>query len=299
MTETERPSRSERDWRLTVALLTAEPRDLDPELPTAAPEPLELQLWESHDRAFFVSRLMDGTVIRELSAGPGYLREHDHLARHQVVRDSFGLRRGIDIVRNAFGVPSSLEPDRFGSVIDGPGWTLHTTNSGLPDRLETNELVLNWEYVSVGSISKSGPAVTRRHDYSWELYLTRGLPHLANRVLHASWLPHVIVQSWFDGGFLYASSWYRSTQAHLVWRADGDEIELIVADRDASAEPTDLPAVVSRVGPNRLAVVRGTRADLVAAVSGVLDLDGIVNVPERMPYVDQSIGRYRLITAVS
>jgi hypothetical protein len=285
------PPKEQVGWSLTQARLVAFPRSREGEEGFVESSGVDLQLWERPARAFFVARDASGSLLREVSAGRGYLRDHDHVVQHQVIRESTRLDRNLEIVRSTFG-PVSRAGEKFLGADAYP--SLQRTAGGLPERIVLDDVEFAWTYDAVEQFDVGGPSITRRRDYTWELYATRELPFLATTVLEVPDMPKHLAGVSFDEGFLYASSWSRSMQAHLIWNTAGREIELVVADTDAASEPTNLKTVASRTGQWRMADLRAPDARTLDLALRLIDLDRIVGVASRMPAVEGSVGRYRL-----
>lgn len=292
------------EWRLTAARIVAvlvpdrDTVDRDRVDDAAAPDVIDAELWEATNRAFFVARRPDGTVLREMSAGNGYLRDHDHLARHQVLRSSFDLDAGLAIVRGAMGLAGPRGRLPRGDRLVMETVTVETNDEGLPVQLVADGVTVTWEYERLLDRFVGAPSITRRLGYTWEMYAYRGLEHLARSVLRADWLPMFIEGGQWVEGFLYANSWFPATEAHVFWRLDaGDELELIVSDTDPGAEASPLDSMVSRTGRSRMVDVRGPDAASVAVAAAIFRLDDIAAVDQPMQLVEMNRGTHQLVPA--
>jgi len=243
-----------RTWRRTTARLAQ--AGLTDRIQN--PATLELQLWEAADRAYFRSQVAPGAPLTELSAGPYYLREHDHRHRHQVLRTGFGMQRTLEIVRNAM-------PSRVVSLPRGVRASMH----------------LSLDPAKAVTRGPAEPPITRPKGYSWELYAHRQLTYVAG-ILEVE-LPSSPTGLRFETAFLYGSSWLDHLRAHVVWEhPELGEVELVVTATDPGALPAQ-PGAVSITGPVRSVDLRAEIDGLAREMAAQLPLTPIADVREPMP----------------
>jgi hypothetical protein len=264
-----------RQWLATEALVTTTTDGQEAELTGA----VIATLWERPQRAMSLIHDEAGNPLLEFRAGPGWLRERDYPIRHQVLRQGFPTAAGLAIVDDVFrgatrasGATALREGETALLAPDGSVARI-TITGGWVSRLMTPAFSTAWDYgfqrtvVAVEVL----PAVSR--DWTWELYVNRRPPKLA-QLLGVAGLPRSVANLGFDEGFLYFSSSAAAGTIHVVWRDGHDEVELVVGQSDPSWVNVGVDDLArTSVRSMRYALVRATDTALLGKALQEIDPD--------------------------
>jgi len=258
-------------WKRSTVRLEVTTRDAD-----RTEAPYQVDLWEAPNRAYLVVGTLDGQRFVELSAGIGYLREHDHATHCQVLRTGLDTEKSLGVVRRAFPLTGQWE--------HGSAWVMDP-DAPTVSRIELDDVThVRADVLRLQAATAVGPTISRARGYEWEFYGHRQLNYISN-VLDAQ-IPAHAGEARLAACFLYGASWATSLRVHVIWHFASGEAELIVGDDlEAIATPGD-SGEISLTGAVRTVDVKGSAPELVEALARALPIDRILESRRPMPIAE-------------